>query len=359
MIDLDRFSAEPIVEQIYNTCQRMDSVMIGSFSLMGLIVSGIFLLGIFAIWRNEKYSLTKKTFLTFAMGVIIVAFLYASFAFILDSSDHATYYTEEGQNLGELNHEEIMQRAKDAGYDVHGPFYVNIKVKSATGVYPTDMPYIQERLGDDFLLNYATYYEDEEPVMEIVFLGDDMATVMFFNHSRPDLYFSPFEVEHLPQEDWIMERLMVAFGFDRQQAEHELEELKNAIDAGKKPKMDVSYKVLPDAIYKDLESISTDSEFSLTYGEGNSMLSFYAHGLLTGRMSFVIPNQRIVHEKEDITYTIKMDRLGGIDLGIKLSAGEHVPEEKYRDVFREMFKNIGLPEEDVDKFRFQYSPSVW
>ncbi len=333
--------------------------MIGWFFLIGLIVSGIFLLGIFAIWQKKKYSLRKKTFLTLGMGVILVASLYASFAFILVSSDHATYYTEEGQNLGELNHEEIIQRAKDAGYDVHGPFYVNVQAKSATGVYPTDMPYIEERLGDDFLLNHATYYEDEEPVMEIMFLDDDMATVMFFNRSRPDPYVSPFEVEHLPREDWIIQRLMVAFGFDRQQSEHELEELKNAVDAGKQPKMDISHKVLPDSIYKDLEGMSTDSAFSQTYGEGNTILSFYAHGLLTGKMSFVIPNQRIVNEKEGVAYTIKIDRLGGVDLEIKLSVGEHVPEEKYTDVFREMFKNIGLPEEDVDKFRFQYSPSVW
>ncbi|WP_135389573.1 hypothetical protein [Methanolobus halotolerans] len=293
------------------------------------------------------------------MGVILVAFLYASFAFILVGSDHATYYTEEGQNLGELNHEGIIQRANDAGYDVQGPFYVNVKAKSATGTYLTDMPYIEERLGDDFLLNHATYYEDEETVMEIMFLDDDMATVMFFNHIRPDPYFSPFEVEHLPQDDWIIERLMAAFGSDRQQAEHDLEELKNAIDSGKQPKMDISRNILPDAIYKDLESMSTDSEFSLTHGEGNTMLSFYAHDLLTGRMSFVVPNQRIVHEKEGVAYTIKMDQLGGVELEIMLSAGEHVPEEKYIDVFREMFKNIGLPEEDIDKFRFQYSPSVW
>ncbi len=334
--------------------------MIGLFLLLGLVVGGIFMLGIFTkIWQNREYSLTKKTFLTLTMGVILVAFLYASFAFILVSSDHATYYTEGGQNLGEMDYEEIMHNAKDAGYYVHGPFYVNVKAKDATGIYPTDMPYIQERLGDEFLLNHASYYEDEAPVMEIMFLDDDRATVMFFNRSRPDPYVSPFKVEHLPEDSWMIERLMVAFGFDREQAEHELEELKNAIYAGDQPKIEISHEVLPDAIYKDLKSMSTDSDFSLTSGEGNSILSFYDQGQVTGRMSFVVPNQRIVHKKEGISYTIKVDMRGGVDLEIMLPAGESVPEEKYKAIFREMFKNIGLPEDDVDKFSFRYSPSMW
>jgi hypothetical protein len=334
--------------------------MIGLFLLLGLIAGSIFLIGIFTrIWQNKEYSLTKKTLLTLVMGVVLVAFLYASFAFILVSSDHASYHTEVGQNLGQIDHEEIIQRAKDAGYYVHGPFYVNVRAKEATGIYPEDMPYMQEHLGDEFLLDHATYYDNEETVMEIMFLADDRATVMFFNHSRPDPYISPFEVKHLPQDSWIIERLMVAFGFDRQQAGYELEELKSSIDEGKQAKMEISHSVLPDAIYKDLEIMSTNSEFSLTYGEGNTMLYFYADGLLAGRMSFMVPNQRIIHKIDDVEYTIKADRLGGVDLEIILPVGEQVPEERYRTVFREMFKNIGLAEEDVDKFSFQYSPSVW
>ncbi len=40
------------------------------------------------------------------------------------------------------------------------------------------------------------------------------------------------------------------------------------------------------------------------------------------------------------------------------SSGEKIPEEEYRAVFREMFENMGLPREAVDRFEFSYSTSL-
>jgi hypothetical protein len=41
------------------------------------------------------------------------------------------------------------------------------------------------------------------------------------------------------------------------------------------------------------------------------------------------------------------------------SAGKKIPEAEYREVLREMFRNLGLPVEKVDEIDFNYSPSVW
>ena len=42
------------------------------------------------------------------------------------------------------------------------------------------------------------------------------------------------------------------------------------------------------------------------------------------------------------------------------SSGEKIPEEEYRAVFKEMFENMGLPQEAVDRIEFFYSSSlIW
>ena len=42
----------------------------------------------------------------------------------------------------------------------------------------------------------------------------------------------------------------------------------------------------------------------------------------------------------------------------RASAGNKIDKEEYTTVFKKMFKNLGLPVEMVDKFDFEYSPSV-
>ena len=61
----------------------------------------------------------------------------------------------------------------------------------------------------------------------------------------------------------------------------------------------------------------------------------------------------------DQTYTLKLDRLGGLYTWIGLPVNEEISEEEYRDAVREMFDNIGLPAEAVADLTFEYSPSIW
>jgi len=51
--------------------------------------------------------------------------------------------------------------------------------------------------------------------------------------------------------------------------------------------------------------------------------------------------------------------MGGVDIGIKLSAKEQIPEEEYHRIFKDMFVNLGLPAEKVDEFEFEYISGVW
>ncbi|MCD4846022.1 MAG: hypothetical protein K8R25_16205 [Methanosarcinales archaeon] len=53
----------------------------------------------------------------------------------------------------------------------------------------------------------------------------------------------------------------------------------------------------------------------------------------------------------------KIDRLGGVDIGIKFGTKVQIPEEEYRRIFKDMFVNLGLSAEKVDEF--EYIADLW
>lgn len=75
------------------------------------------------------------------------------------------------------------------------------------------------------------------------------------------------------------------------------------------------------------------------------------------KMILVEPSH--VSTRDEHTYTIKLDRLGGVSLTIELPPQEEIPEDEYRRVFREMFSDISLSPEVIDEVTFEYTPIVW
>ena len=68
----------------------------------------------------------------------------------------------------------------------------------------------------------------------------------------------------------------------------------------------------------------------------------------------------LIHlERGDASYIVKVDRLGGMHLEVRLPAGEELAEDEYRSAFREMFDDIGVPPERVADFEFDYSSGNW
>jgi hypothetical protein len=97
-------------------------------------------------------------------------------------------------------------------------------------------------------------------------------------------------------------------------------------------------------------------------GEGGCSEIFYNEGNKTGKIDYIVPNTEISHREGWHTYIIKIDRTGSMYLKIKLgpnSAGETIPEEEYRNVFKKMFEDLGLPQEKLDRLPFNYSGYVW
>jgi hypothetical protein len=81
-------------------------------------------------------------------------------------------------------------------------------------------------------------------------------------------------------------------------------------------------------------------------------VTFQTRGLLP-------PALPVERERDEHTYTVKLDRLGGFNLTIELPPQEEIPEDEYRGAFRQMFTDVGLPPEAVDGLTFEYTPTVW
>lgn len=296
------------------------------------------------------------------VGIILVAGLigaiYALFALILISSDHA-YYSASGKNLGEIDYDEVISNAKKAGYTVDGPYYVNAKQK--IGLHLSNIRELDERLGEDYRMHLVKFYYTEDSFFEVTLPRDHVGetSISFFNESKDLL--TPFEVKHLPPDSWITEKLRLMFGFDEQKAQSYLTQLKDSINEQKPEIPKILMKEMTDlqAVYNNFKETSSNSTLSLPVGEGWCKETFYLGNKKIGAFDYIVPNVRIIHRDKGHEHTIKIDRLGGVSLQIKLGVGEKIPEEEYRGVFKDMFVNLGLSSKKVDEFKFTYVPTIW
>ena len=80
-----------------------------------------------------------------------------------------------------------------------------------------------------------------------------------------------------------------------------------------------------------------------------------------GYIKYFIPTAEVETFGNGNEYKLELRASGDVKLEIIMpggSSGEKIPEEEYRAVFREMFENMGLPREAVDRFEFSYSTSL-
>lgn len=328
---------------------------------------------------NKSKSI-KKVVVGIVLITGLIAVPYALFALTLMSSDHA-YYSVSGKNLGEIDYEDVIFDAKKAGYTVDGSYYVNLKADH--GLHPQNIKELDERFGDDYRIEWVYFYYTEDSGFEATLptKHDGETKIHFFNesiHTSPltnttlipvepgEIPIEPgeeveakFKLTNLPSDEWVIEKFKLMFGFDEQKARHYLTQLKDSINRDQEP--EILIKEAPDllAVYNNFKEISSNSTFSLPVGEGSCKETFYKGDEKIGTIPYTVPNVRITHRDKGHEYTIKIDRLGGVNLRIKLDVRDKIPEEEYRSVFKDMFVDIGLPPERVDEFEFKYRPSIW
>ncbi|MFC7047187.1 hypothetical protein ACFQH6_18880 [Halobacteriaceae archaeon GCM10025711] len=286
--------------------------------------------------------------------LVVVAAAYGLFAFILVSSDHATYWSN-GTNYQDVDYDSVLGNAQDAGYRVDGPYYVNAKQIDG---YRPDVPALDERFGDDYVVQFVTLYYSETKYIEVSPAGDG-SRVAFFDDTRD--FEQPYTVRNLPPDDWLVDRFTLVFDMDGATAQRYVDDLKADIGEGESdiPMLQVSESVTFARAYDQFQSESTNVSVRLPQGEGTLVEAYSTDGQDTATVAFVVPNSEIVMERGDARYIVKVDRLGGMHLEIRLPAGEELAEDEYRSAFRELFDDLGIPPERADDFEFDYSPGNW
>lgn len=269
---------------------------------------------------------------------------------------NAAYYHAYGPTL-EVNYGAVMDAARDAGYTVDEPYYVGTK-DSNSGFHPTGIRELDNRLGPEYLVFAVMFFYTQPIFVEFWFAaGDEPATVSVFDDSTVG---GDFDITSLPPDDWLVPRLTLAFEMGDQKAREYVSTLKEAINEGTDiPSLEVTEAPAFARTYESLIDDATDSTGSETHGDGWYKVTLFREEQRFATVDFVVQSMKIIHRRDEHTYTIKIDRLGGFNLTIELPPQEEIPEDEYRGVFRQMFTDVGLPPEVVDDLTFEYTPTIW
>jgi hypothetical protein len=161
------------------------------------------------IWKNKKWSKSKKAAITLALAIGLLIGFYAIFAFILVSSDQAIYIAQ-GSNLGQINYDEVINNAQKAGYRIDVP--TGADSIQEIGVHPSNIIELDDRFGKEYRFWSAGYFYNEKVYFKTVkYQGSNDIEISFF---KEDGTYSPFKPEDLPPDEWIVEKFKLMFGIN-------------------------------------------------------------------------------------------------------------------------------------------------
>lgn len=268
----------------------------------------------------------------------------------------AAYYHAYGATL-DIDYDAVMDAARDAGYTVDEPYYVGTKDPNS-GIHPTGLPELDDQFGPEYRVFGVTFFYTHPIFLELWFAaGGEPATVSVSDDSTVG---GDFDITSLPPEDWLVPRLILAFEMEDERAHEYVGSFKDEINDGTDiPSVEVTEEPVFSRTYASLTDHATDSSGSETHGDGWYEVTFYRDTERFATVDFVVQSMKTIHRRDEHTYTVKLDRLGGFNLTIELPPQEEIPEDEYRGVFRQMFTDIGLPPETIDDLTFEYTPTVW
>ncbi|WP_197431238.1 hypothetical protein [Halorubrum sp. CBA1125] len=266
-------------------------------------------------------------------------------------ADHASYWSESRQL--DIDYDSVLADARDTGYTVDEPYYVG--TKDARGIHPDGFADFDDRFGPAYRVFGFTFFPAEYVFVEF-WLTDETPTVTLID----DRGFDEFPVESIPPEAWLFDRLTLAFGISETTARDYVADLREQVAEGTStPSIEVDAPVSFPRVYEAIETERTDASGSDTGGDGWYKETSYQDGTRYATVDIIVQSAEIRYEDGDRTYTIKLDRLGGFYVTIRLPVGEEIPEDEFRQVFRDMFDDVGLPTEVVGHLRFEYAGSIW
>lgn len=268
----------------------------------------------------------------------------------------SAYYHAYGPSL-DVDYDAVMDAARNEGYTIDEPYYVGTK-EPESGFHPAGLPDLGGRFGPDYRVMGVTFFYTQPIFLELWFAaGDEPVTASVFNDSTMS---GDFDITSLPPEDWVVPRLTLAFEMEEARAREYVEMLKDAVTGGTDiPSVEITEEPTFSRTYESLTDEATASNGSETHGDGWYEVTFVREGIRFATVDFVVQSMKVIHRRGEHSYTVKLDRLGGFNLTIELPPQEEIPEDEYRDVFRRVFSDVGLPPEIIDDLTFEYTPTVW
>ena len=268
------------------------------------------------------------------------------------TADEASYWSDSLQV--DVAYDDALAAAREAGYAVEEPYYVNSN--EPRGIAPGEIADLEARFGDGYRVFGFSLYHTDRVFVEVGVTGETPSVSLFDEASVA----GEFPVESVPPEAWLVDRLTLAFDVSAADARERAADLREQAAEGTDiPSVEVAAPVAFEAVYEFARGERTDATGSPTGGDGwYTEMSFRGDRRILS-VFFVVQSAEIRRRDGNRTYTLKLDRLGGLYARVGLPVGEEIPEETYRDVFRELFGDIGIPPETVDELTFEYSPSIW
>jgi hypothetical protein len=304
--------------------------------------------------RNEptNATLSRRSLLKNAGGAAGVLATASLAGCVNLRGDHATYWSDSRQL--DIDYEAVVAAARDAGYDVTEPYYVNDTMPR--GHHPEGLAQLDQQLGPDYRVFGFTFFFTDDVFLEC-WLSGDVPTASLLDNRGPS---DEVPMDAVPPREWLAERFALAFDVTDDQAREYAANISEQVATGADiPRVEVDHPVTFARVYDWLESERTAVSSSDTGGDGWYKETSVRDGQQFATVDFVVQSAAVRHRDRNRTYTLKLDRLGGLNLQIRLPVGEEIPEEEYRGVFRQLFADVGLPPAVVDDLTFEYEPSVW
>ena len=288
------------------------------------------------------------------VGVIVLLGFYALFGLVLVGSDVASY-SSEGVVVAGLEYDDVLANADAAGYTVE-------RVGSS-GFHPQGIDELDAELGPEYAVFRVIFeYDADSRMWATIYANEGVTEVRFF----ADDLREPFTEAHLPPDDWVIEQFVLAFDVDETTAEAYLDELTDDIrttdpstPGASTPTITVGESVDFAAVHDEFTSRATDVTASATDGSGWHERRYYVDDTRIGGVDFVVERVVIEHRTDGHTFSVHVDRLGGVNAGVESHPSRIYEEDEVRAVVREMFVDMGIPPDTVDRLAFEYRGSVW
>lgn len=272
--------------------------------------------------------------------VVLGAGAYAVFGFVLVSADRATY---TASTTTDFDYDTVLATAEAEGFAV--------ETVDSVGFHPEGIDELDATLGPDYeVARIVFYHEDGGHLDATVFADEGITELAYWKEDAP---------QALPPESWLVDRISLLFDIDDATAEGYVDEMRAAIDDDDVPipQTTVNDRIEFAAAYEEFDSTPSTTRTG-TPGQGWVEWHYTSGSRPVGELHFIVGRAELTHSADGRTYTLNVDRTGGVGVTVQ-SSDRDIPRDELREGVRELFETVGIPPKAAADLTFEYDSSVW